>query len=352
MIKMDSGVLINHAEILKETTAKYPLIRTEVKMNTCPKGSGSFIWQNVWSNNLPAKAYFAFIAQSAVNGSYTKNIFNFPNLADEIALYVNGESIPARPMKIDIGTNKNYVTPFVNLYEVSEKWNKDSGLKISRSMFNEGYAVYAFSLAPSDLGEEYINLVRQGSVRLEVKFATNTQETELFGICRISRINRNRSVTRYQIYSSMNARELLRLTRNNRHTANVVRGVFSSNNLPQIVSAYPSAYICNTDPSYLPGSHWVVFWIHSPKYAEFYDSLGKSPEYYDAAFDAFIQNNCEKCVYNNIRIQNKDSVACGYHVLFYVWMKCYNYVMSQIIEILRQRINPDAYVQEFVNKYL
>lgn len=177
MIKVDSGILINHVEILKENTAKYSLIRIEVKMNTCPTGSGSFIWQNVWSNNLPSKAYFAFISQSAVNGSYTKNIFNFQNLAEEIALYVNGESISARPMKIDLGANKNHVTPFVNLFEVSEKWNKDSGLGITRSMFSEGYTVYAFSLVPSDLGEEYINLVRQGSVRLDVKFATNTTET-------------------------------------------------------------------------------------------------------------------------------------------------------------------------------
>ena len=32
-------------------------------------------------------------------------------------------------------------------------------------------------LPPNDLGEEYINLVRQGSIRLEVKFAANTSET-------------------------------------------------------------------------------------------------------------------------------------------------------------------------------
>ena len=44
-------------------------------------------------------------------------------------------------------------------------------------MFYQGFAVYAFSIAPNDLGEEYINLVRQGSVRLEVKFAANTTET-------------------------------------------------------------------------------------------------------------------------------------------------------------------------------
>lgn len=43
MIKVDSGVLLNHAEIFKETTAKYPLVRTEVKMNTCPTCTGSSI---------------------------------------------------------------------------------------------------------------------------------------------------------------------------------------------------------------------------------------------------------------------------------------------------------------------
>ena len=177
MIKVDSGVLINHAEILKKTTAKYPLRRTEVKMNTCPSGSGSFIWQNIWSNNLPTKAFFAFVKQTAMNGDYSKNPFNLLNLADEIALYVNGECIPARPMKMDVGANKNYVTPFVNLFEAAEKWNKDAGLQIKRNMFDQGYAIYAFNLAPGDLGEEYINLVQQGSVRLEVKFAANTTET-------------------------------------------------------------------------------------------------------------------------------------------------------------------------------
>ena len=99
------------------------------------------------------------------------------NIADEIALCVNGESIPSRPMKMDVGTNKKFVTTFVNLFEAAEKWNKDAGLQITRAMFDQEYAIYAFNLAPGDLGEEYINLVRQGSVCLEVKFAANTTET-------------------------------------------------------------------------------------------------------------------------------------------------------------------------------
>ena len=50
-------------------------------------------------------------------------------------------------------------------------------MEITRSQFAKGYAIYTFSLAPSDLGEEYLNLVRQGNVRLEVKFAASTAET-------------------------------------------------------------------------------------------------------------------------------------------------------------------------------
>ena len=174
MVKVDSGVLIQHAQILKETPAVYTFPKTEIKMATCASGSGSFIWQNVWSNNLPSKAYFAFVSQTAVNGSYTKNPFNFQHLVQEIGLYVNGESLPSRPMRL---TSSNFVTAFVNLFEASEKWNKNAGLRITRSNFAKGFCVYCFTISPSDLGEDFIGLVKQGSLRLEIRFQSNTSET-------------------------------------------------------------------------------------------------------------------------------------------------------------------------------
>lgn len=73
-------------------------------------------------------------------------------------------------MKIDVGYNKNCVILFINLFEVVEKWNNDFGFNIMCKMFSEGYIVYVFSIVFSDFGEEYINLVCQGSIRLEVKF--------------------------------------------------------------------------------------------------------------------------------------------------------------------------------------
>ena len=176
MVKVDGGIILNHAEILKTTTAKYPMVRSEVKTNTVPIGSGSFVWQNIWNNSLPDKVFVGLVNQDALNGSYTKNPFNFLNVASEVALYVNGELINTRPMCID-NSKSLHITPFVELFEGADKWNKDSGLIINRKSFANGYTIFAFNITPSDLGEQYINLVRQGSVRLEIKFAANTSST-------------------------------------------------------------------------------------------------------------------------------------------------------------------------------
>jgi len=54
---------------------------------------------------------------------------------------------------------------------------KDEGLYISREDYSAGYALYAFDLA-ADLGEEdHFSLVRQGSVRLSLKFSATLANT-------------------------------------------------------------------------------------------------------------------------------------------------------------------------------
>lgn len=121
----NSGILINHAKILKDEI------------------------DDKWSPILKVlvQAAFCFISQKDVNGYY-----DFQNLVENIELYVNGESIPTCPLEIDVRTNRNYVTPFVSLFEVAEKWNKD-GFEITRSQFRKGYDIYAFSWVPSNLIE-------------------------------------------------------------------------------------------------------------------------------------------------------------------------------------------------------
>lgn len=177
-VKVDSAILVNHTNAILKSPARYNYLKTDVKMTTISDKTSEFYWDDIWNGKRPSKVYVTFVKQSAVNGSYFDNPFNFEHFdLSEIVLYVNGEPTPVRPMKLDFGDNKNFVTPLCNLYQSSEKWLKDESLIINREKFATGYAIYAFDLVPTDLGEGYINLVHQGNVGVYARFSKPTTVT-------------------------------------------------------------------------------------------------------------------------------------------------------------------------------
>ena len=97
----------------------------------------------------------------------------------------------------------------------------------------------------------------------------------------------------------MNTNQLLCAVRENRCLSSLTDTVYSADTLPISVNTYPSAFICNTDPTHLPGKHWIVFWFQDSYHSECYDSLGQLPGTYNLHFDSFLQRNMVKCVYNN-----------------------------------------------------
>ena len=149
----------------------------------------------------------------------------------------------------------------------------------------------------------------------------------------------------------MNSDQLYCALREDECLSRFAKGVFPADKLPRHVNSFPSAYVCNTDPSDLPGKHWVVFWFQSPTKAEFYDSFGRLPECYAKEFVTFLELNAQSCVYNNEAVQSTTSDSCGYHVLFYLLKKCQNVSMKRIVNVLKQCRSPDAYVYDFVTRY-
>ena len=140
--------------------ARYHYLKSDIKMMTVSDKTSEVYWDDVWNGRRLSKMYVAFVKQSAVNGSYADNPFNFQHLdLSEIVVTDNGEPTPVRPLKVDFGDNRNYVTAHCNLYQASEKWYKDDGLIIERDQFSKGYAIYVFDLDPNDLCEGYVNLV-------------------------------------------------------------------------------------------------------------------------------------------------------------------------------------------------
>ncbi|KAK3105954.1 hypothetical protein FSP39_009422 [Pinctada imbricata] len=176
-VRVDPGVMLQHSKQIETTPVRYPLTRNEVKMNTIPTGSTEFYWDNMFPQAIPDRLVVGMVKQKSVNGDYTTNPFNFEHFKiTDISLSINGESVPGRPLQMDFGDKRNYISAYVRLFESCGKWNKDTGLYISRDDFGNGYTFFAFNNTPCVFEEDYINLVRRGNTRLEMKFDTSTTE--------------------------------------------------------------------------------------------------------------------------------------------------------------------------------
>lgn len=347
-IRLDSGVLLNHANAITKSPARYHYLKTDIKMMTVSDKTSEVYWDDVWNGRRPSKMYVAFVKQSAVNGSYADNPFNFQHLdLSEIVVTVNGEPTPVRPLKMDFSGNRNYVTALCNLYQASEKWYKDDGLIIDRDQFSKGYAIYAFDLDPSDLGEGYINLVHQANVGVYARFSSPTTETvSALAFCEypgMLLVDQTREIR--QMLNIMDTGQLLHLVETLPGLKLHFRGVFACDTLPARVRQFPSAFVCNTDPIDEKGTHWVAYWFDNVNECEFYDSFGRLPQEYDARLKDFIDRNALLCLYNDVQVQPDSATSCGLHALFYLYCRVKGLSMTDVI-----RVTSEALVQDVILK--
>ena len=62
----------------------------------------------------------------------------------------------------------------------------------------------------------------------------------------------------------------------------------------------PAGLIVNTDPFTRPGEHWVCFYFPQTGPAEFFDSLGHTPEHYHPNFKNLLVASGPTYLYNRI----------------------------------------------------
>lgn len=87
-------------------------------------------------------------------------------------------------------------------------------------------------------------------------------------------------------------------------------GVYPRNLIPTQFSIFPCCFIANTDNSDEPGEHWVAYFISYPNEIEFFDSFGKSPDFYHFS----LKTN----VINNRQIQANNSDYCGHFSIYFL----------------------------------
>ena len=111
-------------------------------------------------------------------------------------------------------------------------------------------------------------------------------------------------------------------------------------------------YIVNTEPSHLPGSHWVC--IYNGKVPEFFDSLGKDPSFYDKTFEYHMINMGPSYMHNTLRVQDRDSESCGLFCVYYLIHRTRGWTMTEIMNSfnIEDKNANEKKVSDFVACYL
>jgi len=171
-VKLMPSVFLAHVKTLERGTAKYPIRRVVCKSFTIPQNYLDVSHEKLFSGQLPTRVVIGLVSNRAFNGHLQSNPFNFRHFdLSEIALYLDGQQQHAvRPIQPNYEDGQ-YIRAYDSLFGGTGRLYKDEGLFISREDYGGGYALYAFDLT-ADLGEDdHFSLVRQGSVRLALKFA-------------------------------------------------------------------------------------------------------------------------------------------------------------------------------------
>lgn len=109
---------------------------------------------------------------------------------------------------------------------------------------------------------------------------------------------------------------MLSIINSDTHLMKQFRGIFAADTLPTRNTKRPSGYICNLDPSYKSGSHWVCFYFPSKGLPEYFDSFGFPP--LQSQFDQFLGR---KFKFNKRFIQYPLSAVCGQYCIYYLWKR-------------------------------
>lgn len=117
---------------------------------------------------------------------------------------------------------------------------------------------------------------------------------------------------------------------------------------PRDLIRYPPrgkcAFVFNTDPHTGRGQHWVAVYIDSKGVGHYFDSYGLPPM--EKEFIHFLNTRCKRWVYNDERLQDNGSKACGQFCLYFLIHMSYGWSMDDVVDCLIN--NEDTQVIDFV----
>lgn len=147
----------------------------------------------------------------------------------------------------------------------------------------------------------------------------------------------------------MESSEFVRYFEKVPHLLNHFEGVYPIDKIPTRMKN-KTFFVCNLDPSNMPGSHWICFLKFTASECEIFDSLGVNISYLLPYINF---NRKTHFIFNKFAVQDSSSLLCGKFVIMFVIERFLNQTMefSDLIDEIfsKNKLNNDEIVSIFCN---
>ena len=166
-VKISNAVMLAHAMALEQTTAKYPIKRVLVKPFVIPTNSSMFTISGIHFGIMPTRVVMGFVKTTAFSGVYKEDPYYFNHIGvSYLNLKVASRALPyAQGIRTSYIKTTNYTQGYLTLH----KNIREASHGISYEGYKEGHTLYAFDLTPDLCSADHFNLLRDGSLDLDVQ---------------------------------------------------------------------------------------------------------------------------------------------------------------------------------------
>lgn len=164
-------VTISHNELLKETKAVFPYVRSLTKKYTLPSTIFSYDINDPFNGNIPSEMIIGLVSESAAYGNLKENPYNFEH-CNLSYISAQWDSIDMPPGILRPKFEAKYETSnFIDAYNSLRGIDNDSGsIPITRQQFYKGYTLYRFHTGEPENEPGNIPIKRTGMLRISMTF--------------------------------------------------------------------------------------------------------------------------------------------------------------------------------------
>ena len=179
-VKIQDSLSLAMEQLMREQgmTAKYPIRRVRMVNRHIPTGTRSVMENNVFNGQLPRRIILGLVASNSFNGDFATSPIRFqPFNMNELCVWVGDKQ--HGPIRMNYHTS-SYNIPFEMLFQGCNMAKDEKGNGITYRNFKNCCCLYAFDLTPDNSDSSALQLLKEGSVNIEMRFDEATaKDTEL-----------------------------------------------------------------------------------------------------------------------------------------------------------------------------